>query len=292
MMLKSKVGYIRVKGGKVWYRIVGSGSLKPPLLVLHGGPGLPSNSIQVLDKLSEYNRTIVFYDQLGCGKSDRPKDNKLWTLARFLDELNTVQDTLGLKNFYILGHSWGSILAVEYALLKPKILKGLILSGPVLSVSKWISDANRLIDDMPSKTKKIIKKHEAVGSINSKEYEGAALEFDKKHYCRIYPYPQPIQEGQKGKNIDTYKIMWGPSEFHCTGNLKGYDITNRLHLIKIPVLLTCGKYDMATPKTIRYYKSFFPNANMHVFDNSAHVPYVEETSNYIETIKHFLDTHN
>ena len=131
----SKEGYIKVPGGKVWYKIFGVDKKKTPILMLHGGTGFPSNALQVLKKLSS-DRPVIYYDQLGCGKSERPKNKKLWNLPRFVDELKTVREALDLKKLHILGHSWGSLLAVEYALLEPNGIKSFVGSNKKSRFSK------------------------------------------------------------------------------------------------------------------------------------------------------------
>ena len=131
-------GFIDVEGGRVWYEIAGSGS-ETPLRLLHGGPGATSGYLDPLRRLAD-ERPVVFYDQLGCGKSDRPDDQSLWTVARFLRELQQVRDALELNEVHILGHSWGTMLAAEYMLTKPSGVKSLILASPALSIPRWLED--------------------------------------------------------------------------------------------------------------------------------------------------------
>ncbi|MCL4377293.1 MAG: alpha/beta hydrolase, partial [Actinobacteria bacterium] len=202
--------------------------------------------------------------------------------------LRILKNSLRIEKTFILGHSWGSMLAAEYAIKYPHEIKALILSGTFLSVPLWIRDTNRLKKGLSKNTQEVIHKNEKAGTLNSKEYQKATLEFYKKHLCRIYPYPKPFQEEQDNAGMDVYLTMWGPTEFNCTGNLKSYDLTSQLHKIKVPVLLLCGRYDEARPETVRYYKSLFPNAVMKVFEKSSHMSYLEERDNYIKTVEEFL----
>ncbi len=286
MVKSTEEGYIKVTGGNVWYKIVGN-KKGTPLVMLHGGPGFPSDALQTLDALSKNNQ-LIFYDQLGCGRSDRPQDKSLWKKERFVDELETIRQTLNIDHMHLLGHSWGSMLAVMYALQYPKRVKSLILSGPFLSVKQWIDDANKLKQKLPLKIQNILNQHETSGTTDSEEYKKATLAFYKKHLCRMDPFPQPMQKTAQGAGLDVYLTMWGPTEFHCTGNLKGFDLTSKLHNITVPVLLLCGKYDEATPETTQYYASLFPHAQIKVFKKSAHAAYLEEKENYIKTVKDFL----
>ncbi len=122
-------GFADVPGGKVWYRVVGTGR-GTPILLLHGGPGVPSNYLNPLAALGD-DRPVVFFDQLGTGHSDHPKDQSLWTTERYVREVAAVREALGLKEVYLYGHSWGTILAAEYMYTRPAGVKGLIFASPV-----------------------------------------------------------------------------------------------------------------------------------------------------------------
>src|SRR3989344_673692 len=286
--MNSSTGFVKVPGGKIWYQKIGAPK-GTPLVVLHGGPGFPHYPLLPLKALSS-DRQVIFYDQLGCGKSDRPKNKTLWKKERFLKELQILVNDLKLKDHYILGQSWGSMLAAEYALTSPKGLKKIVLSGPFLSTAKWIQDANKLKSKLPKRILRVLEKNEKAGTTNSKEYQKAEKEYNHRHLCRINPLPKLMVKSRKEGNLDIYNTMWGPSEFHCTGNLKTADLTKKLHEIKIPVLLTCGKFDEATPETTKFYKTLLPNAQMHVFNKSSHTPHLEETDLYMSTVRKFLNS--
>lgn len=286
--MKSTSGFVNVSGGKVWFKKFGAPK-GVPLIVLHGGPGFPHYPLLPLKVLSNQMQ-VIFYDQLGCGKSDRPKNNDLWKKERFVKELQTLIEKLGLKEHYILGQSWGSMLAAQYALTFPNGLKKIVLSGPFLSTPRWIKDANELKAKLPKKVLDSLEKNERAGTTDSIDYKKAEKEYNKRHLCRLNPLPKAMLKSRKEAGWDVYNKMWGPSEFHCTGNLKTADLTKNLHKIKIPVLLTCGKYDEATPQTTKFYASLFPDARMKVFNKSSHTPHLEETSRYINTVREFLNS--
>ncbi len=279
-------GFIDVPGGKVWYRIVGSGNATP-LLLLHGGPGFPSDYLSRLSKLSD-ERPIVFYDQLGCGKSDRPINKSLWKTERFVEELVTVRQTLKLDDVHILGHSWGTMLATDYMLTKPRGVHSLILSSPAISIPRWLEDANRFRSELPSGVQATLKKHEDAGTTQSDEYQNAVTEYYKLHLCRVFPFPPEMESTMKNAGMDVYLTMWGPSEFFGIGNLKDYDRTSRLKEVSVPVLFTAGQYDEATPETTRFYQSQIPGSSMVVFENSSHMAMLEETDRYIQVVRDFL----
>ena len=279
-------GYIDVTGGKVWYRIVGSGTATP-LLLLHGGPGAPSGYLAPLEKLSD-ERPIIFYDQLGSGKSDRPADLSLWRTQRFVEELSQVRKALQLKKVHIFGHSWGTMLAVDYMLTQPSGVKSLILASPCLSTPRWIQDANKYRAALPNEIQDILNKHEEAGTTDSEEYMGATMEFYSRYMCRLDPWPHALEKAFAELNFEVYGTMWGPSDFHITGNLKDYDRTEQLNEISVPTLFTAGHYDGATPETTTFYQSFVPGASLEIFENSSHMAMHEETDLYVKVIREFL----
>jgi proline iminopeptidase len=130
--------------------------------------------------------------------------------------------------------------------------------------------------------------HEAAGNIDSKEYETAAAEFYRRHLCRLSPWPEAMQRSFAGMSQVVYHTMWGPEEFLATGNLAEYDRTPRLGEIRVPTLLTCGRYDEATPATTAWYASLMPGAELAVFEQSAHMPHLEEPQGFQRTVRGFL----
>ena len=280
-------GLIDVTGGKVWYRIAGSGG-SVPLMVLHGGPGYPHDDLEALDSLSD-QRPVVYYDQLGCGRSDRPDDLSLWKAPRFVEELGQVRSALGLDRVHILGHSWGSMLATDYALTQPEGLVGLILASPPISVPRWLEDAEKLKATLPVEVQEAIAKHEAAGTVDSQEYQGATKEFNKRFVCRLDPLPEVMVKAEASFGKVVYETMWGPTEFYMTGNLADYDRTGRLKEIKAPTLFTCGRYDEATPESTAWYHSLLPGSEIAILEHSAHMTHLEETERYIGIVRNFLD---
>lgn len=279
-MQKRKEGFIKVLGGKVWYEIVGE-KKNIPVIVLHGGPGYPHFYLKPLKDLSN-NREVIFYDQLGCGNSDWPTDNSLWTIKRFVAELKEIVKNLRLQKYHILGHSWGAALAVSFALTKPKGIKSLILSNSYLSTPVWEKDAYKLIQLLPKGMQK------AILNPNSKGFKKASEEFYSRFINRLKPLPPPFKLSKAKKNQEIYNYMWGPKEHLAIGSLKNFDVTDKLHEITIPVLLLCGRYDEATPKSTEYFKSLFPNVQSKIFEDSAHYPFWNERKVYIKTVNNFF----
>jgi proline iminopeptidase len=284
--LKPGEGHIDVPGGKVWYRIVGSGTATP-LLLLHGGPGAPSFYLNPLARLAD-ERPVIFYDQLGCGRSAGPTDSTLWRTERFVEELAAVRQALGLKQVHILGHSWGTMLATEYMITKPQGVKSLILASAALSIPHWLHDADSLKKTLPDSVQAAIARHESDGTFDAPEYQGAVMEYYKLYVSRSNPWSADIDSTFTQLGMQVYMTMWGPSEFTATGSLKNYDITNRLHEIEVPTLFTCGRYDEATPAAVQYYQSLVPGAKLAILENSAHLTMQDEPDRYAQVVRDFL----
>ncbi|MGD6804549.1 alpha/beta fold hydrolase [Rossellomorea vietnamensis] len=280
-------GFIEVTGGKVWYQIHNEKSNNTPVIILHGGPGSSHYSMQGLRILAE-DRPVIFYDQLGCGKSDRPADKSLWTIERFVEELGQVKDGLGLAEFHILGHSWGTTLAAAYYLANPEGVKSIIFSSPCLSAPMWAEDQEENRKLLAVEVQDALRRNEINGTTDSEEYKKATEVFNKHFVCRLDPYPEFLKKGREFRGPEVYNHMWGPSEFHVTGNLKSFDCTGELKDFKVPALYTCGRFDEATPKSTEYFSSLTPDGKFHVFEQSAHMPYVEEPEEYVEVISGFL----
>jgi proline-specific peptidase len=209
-------GFVPFRGFRICYRVVGD-LAKPqpdkiPLLVLHGGPGAPADYLHPLEELADNGRPIVFYDQLGCGNSDQPNDPSMWSVELFLDELATVRQELGLDHIHLLGHSWGGMLAMEYALTRPEGLVSLILASSPASIPQWVAEANRLRKELPQEVEQTLRHHEEAGTTNDPAYEEAMQVFYKRHVCRLDPWPESYMrtEAKLEANPEVYHTMAGP----------------------------------------------------------------------------------
>lgn len=280
-------GYIPVEGGSVWYGVAGAGSPGAPLLVLHGGPGYPHDYLEPLAELSG-ERPVIFYDQLGCGRSERPADPSLWRVDRFVRELGQVRAALGLERAHLFGHSWGTMLAVDYLLAGGRV-ESLILASPALSIPRWMADAAAYMETMPAEWRETVARHHANGTTFTREYRDAATAYYRRYLCRMDTSPEPMDRSHDASSGAIYREMWGPSEFHATGALRDYDRTARLPQIQARTLYTCGRYDEATPEATAWYCSLTPASGLAVFERSAHMPHLEETQAYMDVLRRFLN---
>ncbi|HBL75211.1 MAG: proline iminopeptidase [Bacteroidetes bacterium GWF2_42_66] len=281
-------GFIQVDGGKVWYRIAGADKKGIPFLVLHGGPGAPHDYLETLEALAD-ERPVIFYDQLGCGNSEKPSDTTLWTTVRFVEELAQVRAALKLDEVHILGQSWGTMLTTEYMLRKkPEGVRSLVLSGPYLSTPIWVADQQILISQLPKDVQDTIRKYEANGDYSSSSYQEAMMIFYGRHLCRLDPWPGCLNRTMEKMGAEVYGYMWGPSEFTMTGSLMTVDLTGHLGEITVPVLFTCGEYDEATPATTKYYQSKLPGSEIHIFEGASHSHHLEKMNEYNQLVRDFL----
>ena len=286
--LKPQEGYIHVTGGKIWYKIVGSGN-KTPLLLLHGGPGVPSYYLKPMAALSK-DRPVIFFDQLGCGKSDRITDTALMTIPQYVNELKEVVDALHLKDYYLYGHSWGTILATEYYFKYPKGIKALILAGPALDIKRWQKDADTLIATLPDSLQQAIRLSEKNKTYDGPAYQQAMNVYYHKYVARKLPWSPDIDSAFSEMGENVYLYMEGPSEFTLSGQLANYDITDKLGEIKVPTLFICGEYDEARPESGRYYQSLVPGAQYAEIPDAGHLMMQDDPKDNNKVIADFLNS--
>ena len=281
-------GLIPVEGGNVWYKIHGADKTTTPILCLHGGPGFPSYYLEPLKALAT-ERPVILYDQLGCGRSDRPDDDSLWTLDRFVQELHEVKNALQLDRFHLFGHSWGSMIVAEYLSGTTEGISTVTFAGPVLSVETYLATVNKLKQGLPEATRDTLVAHESDRSFFATDYQEAYEAFMKAHWCRISPFPDEIQRSFQEFNSEIFQTMWGQVEFFCTGNLVGFDRTDILVDLHMPVLYTCGRYDITTPENVATYACMTEDSTVAIFEKSGHMTMNEEPEQYISTLSKFLN---
>jgi proline iminopeptidase len=279
-------GFVAVPGGRIWYGIEGSWG-PAPLLVVHGGPGMPHDYLQPHAALAG-ERPVIFYDQLGCGKSERPDNPALWKLPRFVDELAALVAALRLERFHLLGHSWGSVIAVEYLWSRGNGVASLVLASPVLSFPRYAAHGARLRAALSPESRAVLDRAEAAGNFDSREAQMAALEYHSRYVCRLDPWPQCLLETMLGFGRQTYQTMQGQAEFAVTGNLRAYDGTARLGIITVPTLLTCGRHDLADPEAVAADQRAIPASEIAIFEDSAHMPHLEQERAYLKALRDFL----
>ena len=268
---------------RTWYRVVGDLTARAPLICLHGGPGSSHHYFGRLEALAAGGRPVVLYDQVGCGGSSRPSVDEL-DVDVFIRELANMRERLRIERAFVLGTSWGGMLAMEYALTQPHGLLGLVLNSTLANAAAWAEEQARLRDELPEEYAETLRTKD----VDDRDYVAAEGVFNARHFCRL-DHAAEIDRMMEVRGKEVYRAMWGPNEWTMVGKLAGWDIRDKLGEIKVPVLLTAGRHDMCTPRILDELRAGFPDAPTVVFDNSSHTPYLEEADAFIETLKRFLD---
>jgi L-proline amide hydrolase len=295
--MADREGRMAWDGHETWYRVLGDldAAALTPVVICHGGPGAGHDYCEPIAELSRSGRRCVLYDQLGCGRSkllpEAPSD--FWTPQLFKDELVELTRHLGIAERYaVVGQSWGGMLAMEHALEHPPGLRAIVVADSPASMGLWVSEANRLRADLPGDVQATLTRHEAAGTTGHLEYEAAVAVFYARHVCRVSPLPECVRRtfDQIARNPTVYHAMNGPSEFHVVGSLKEWDITERLPEIDVPTLLVSGRYDEATPLIVGQIAERIPGARWVIFEDSSHMPHVEEPAAFLDAVEGFLRT--
>jgi L-proline amide hydrolase len=279
--------------GRTWYRVVG-GRQKPPLVLLHGGPGAPHDYLESLATLAdETGRACVFYDQIGCGRSEHMPDapREFWTVELFCRELEALIEHLGIgERYHVLGQSWGGMLGMEHAVMRPPGLRSLVVANSPASMALWIAEANRLRAQLPPDVEETLTRHENDETTDSPEYQQAMMVFYERHLCRIVPFPEELQRtfDRLEEDPTVYQTMNGPSEFHVVGKLLGWDITPRLGEVEVPVLVISGEHDEATPAVVQPLVDALRDARWELFEGASHSTHLEDPERFRALVTSFL----
>ncbi len=291
-----KIFKIETPKGKfnIWTKTVGNNpTIK--VLLLNGGPGATHEYFECFESfLPQQNIEFIYYDQLGCGLSDNPKDTTMWDLSRFVEEVEQVRKALSLTkdNFYLLGHSWGGILAMQYALKYQDNLKGLIISNMMSSCPDYGKYAQEVL--APQFDKNIldtIRQIEKKGDFaNPKYMELLMPNFYAKHICRIpiAQWPEPVTRSFAKMNQSLYVTMQGPSEFGIGGNLTNWDIKKQLPQIKVPTLTIGGKFDTMNPEHMKWMSTQVQHGRFLLCPNGSHMDMYDDQKNYFPGLIQFF----
>ncbi|WP_208951094.1 proline iminopeptidase-family hydrolase [Rahnella sp. ChDrAdgB13] len=294
-MVKITEGYAPFQEYQTWYRISGDLSRgKTPLVIAHGGPGCTHDYVDAFRDIARTGRAVIHYDQIGNGRSTHLPDKPagFWQPSLFLAELDNLLRNLGIEeNYALLGQSWGGMLGAEHAVTQPAGLKALIIANSPASMELWLQAAARLRSELPDGVQETLLAHEQAGTIDSEEYKAASQVFYTRHVCRLDPWPEEVKRTFSAMDADptVYHAMNGPTEFHVIGSMKDWTIIDRLPAINVPVLLISGRYDEAAPEVVQPFADGIKDVRWVIFENSSHMPHVEERGACMECIQEFLD---
>ncbi len=283
---------------KVWTKKIGNNP-KIKVLLLHGGPGVTHEYFECMESFFPgQGIEMIYYDQLGCGNSDDPKDISLWTLPRYVEEVEQVRKTLKLDrdNFYLLGHSWGGILAIDYALKYQQHIKGLIISNMMSSspdYAKYSQDV--LSKQMPVEVLKKIREIEAKKDYTNPEYMSLLMtNYYEKHIYKgtADKWPEPFTRSFGKLNNSIYVTMQGPSEFGIGGRLVNWNRNADLPKIKVPVLTIGAKYDTMDPEHMKWMASQFTNGSYLYCPEGSHLAMYDDQQTYMSGLISFINKVN
>lgn len=282
---------VPVRGGSIYVRVNGDlAAPRAPVLFIHGGPGsghayfLPT--LQLADQ-----RAVILYDQLDAGLSDRPGDPANWTVERFVSEIDAIRAALGLKHLHVVGHSWGSTIALEYGARRPGGLRSLTLGSPLISTRSWEASTRAQLATLPASVRTTIETHERAGTTRDPAYV-AAMDVFYANFLRRRPLPDYVAAYKKrtglASNPIVYEAMWGPGEIAATGTLKSYDGEPLLPLIAAPTLVICGEQDEMTPAAAAPLVARIRDARLVSVPDAGHAVPTDQPQRYVEALRQHL----
>jgi proline iminopeptidase len=278
MIVEPSEGYVKVLGFKLFYRSFGRAD-KGTVLALAGGPFGVHNMLLPMADLDQFGYRVVMYDYLGCGRSDRPKDAKYYTQSRAVDEVEGVRKALRLGRVHLVGLSYGGELSLEMALRFPKNLRSLVISSGSASYAMNQSEWN---PHLPRGVRKTITKYADKGDFKNPKYLAAHEVLYRTQVCRLRIWP-----------YDLWYAMERGSDDNLGNDLpdrrEGWDITERLPEIRLPCLITAGKYDLVSPKCAQAIHRGVRGSKLVMFKNTSHTPMWEDRVRFMEVVRDFLD---
>ena len=277
---------------KVWTKRFGNNP-RIKVLLLHGGPAAGHEYMEAFESFFPKEGIEFYeYDQLGSSYSDQPKDSSLWTIEHFVEEVEQVRKALDLDkdNFYLLGQSWGGILAMEYALKYQDNLKGLIISNMMASAPEYGKYAEEVLaKQMDPVVLDTIRAIEARGDFsNPKYFELLMPHFYAKHICRVPEWPEPVVRSFKHLNNEIYTMMQGPSEFGVGGRLKYWDRKADLPKIKVPTLTIGAKHDTMDPEHMKWMSTQVQKGQYLYCPNGSHMAMYDDQNTYMNGVIKFI----
>lgn len=288
-----KMVQIETPKGKfnVWTKRIGNNP-KIKVLLLHGGPAMTHEYMEAFESFFPAEGfEMIEYDQLGSYYSDQPRDSTLWTTERFVEEVEQVRKALNLNkdNFYILGNSWGGILAMEYALKYQDNLKGMIICNMMASIPDYEKYNGVLRSQMRKPLVDSLQAFEDKGLFKDPKYQEMVFnEYYMKHLCRLPIWPDPVMRSFKHINEEIYVMMQGPSEFKTGGRLIKWDIKDRLKEIKVPTLTVGAKYDTMDPEHMKWMSTQVQRGQYLYCPNGSHLAMWDDQQVFMDGVIRFI----
>jgi len=288
--VKQKEGYTNVLGFDLFYRQFGE-PRKGEILCLHGGPGSTHDYLLSLADLAAHGYRVTFYDQLGCGRSQVPKNVALFVPEHYIEEVEAFRRKMWLGRPHVIGSSWGGMLAIAYALKYQRNMATMTTVGGLHSVPMTLREMERMKRGLPIDVQETLAKYEADGEYSNPEYIKAVMTFYNKHLCRLSPWPRELTYSLDHLSKPVYGTMNGPNEFTIIGNTRYWDITDKLKTIMVPTLILGGRYDEVSPIVAREIHRHVRGSELTLFPNSSHLPFWEERELFMKRVLRFLGKH-
>jgi proline iminopeptidase len=274
-----------VTGGRIWYKVSGTGS-GTPMILIHGGPGMGSFYLKSMEALGD-DRPVVRYDQLGAGKSDRLTDTTLMTIPRFVEELDSLRRTLKYDKVFLNGNSWGTIVAVEYYKAHPDKVAGILFSGEAFDIAAAEKEINAAVAKLSPEAQAAFAQYNKDKNLEAPAYKKAVDEFYAKNVFRR-PVKADLDSMMSMMGAEQYRYFQGENETMVVGTLKGYSAMSILPTIKVPVLMTTGEFDELGPKTIEQHAKLIPGAKFIVYKDAAHVTQWDAAEQSVKDAREFF----
>ena len=278
-----------IRGYRLYWKSVGDPGSRGTVVVLHGGPGATHDYLAPFADLARAGYRVVFYDQIGCGRSALARSTKEYSIDRDVADLEELRRKLRLGRIHVIGSSYGGLLAIAYTLAHPHPVRSLVSASGLASVPLTIREMERLKSELPERVRSVLRRYEARGEYDHPRYLAAVREFYRRHLCRLPKWPAEVAYSLDHTSLPKYGTMNGPNEFTITGTIRDYDATDRLHEIRVPTLVTAGRYDEVTPVVARSIHEHIPGSELVVFSKSSHLAFWEERRAYLATVRKFLD---
>ena len=281
----------KISVGKHKVMTYSAGVAEEALFLLHGGAR--SNYLRESHQtFIQHGFRVVTWDQLGCGESDRPTDDKsLWQISRIVEEVEIVRSSLNLGKVHLLGHSLGGILGLEYCINYPKNIKTFIPSNTAFDLPRMQRGFERKKLALGEETYTMMARREADGTMDHPEYQAAITLLLRRHLCRAEIWPEVLKYEPHPDEKHVRYEMFGPYPLNCTGNIRDYNRMDQLENITIPTLIIHSEHDYIIPDLASMARDRLPNAELAMLKNCSHLPFYEEPEIYQKTLLDFLNKH-
>lgn len=286
-----RFGTVRVLGRRLYFRSLGSPT-RGTVLVLHGGPGLPHDYLAPIGDLASVGYRVVFYDQLGCGRSERPRGFTGYTMERAGAEVGAIRRSLRLGRVDVIGHSFGGALALQVALDSPDWLRSLVIASGFASERSVLRGVRRWVDRLTPAHRAAFLAQDRTGK-SPRNMPGAQEEFRRRFVDRMSVQPHELRRAFELMGWEVYDCMYGGprgqlTEYQWSGTMRGWDVTARLGRIRQPTLITVGEFDESAPDCAREIQRGIPGSKLALFKGSAHLAFFDRRADFIQLVASFL----